>query len=122
MTTSKRPRKRVTKPGRKGISAEITAAVAAALDKPLKEVFKSFGAPVAAASIAQVHRASIATAYGERAVAVKVLRPQVERRFKGPGASGGGGAAQRFVTGISSGGWSSLWLQITYPDKFAGCW
>ena len=33
MTTSKRPRKRVTKPGRKGISAEITAAVAAALDK-----------------------------------------------------------------------------------------
>jgi ribosome-associated protein len=33
MTTSKRPRKRVTKPARKGISAEITAAIAAALDK-----------------------------------------------------------------------------------------
>ena len=33
MTTSKRPRKRVTKPARKGISAEITAAIAAAFDK-----------------------------------------------------------------------------------------
>jgi ubiquinone biosynthesis protein len=56
--------------------------VAAALDKPLREVFKSFGPPVAAASIAQVHRATIATAEGERAVAVKVLRPSIERRFK----------------------------------------
>jgi ribosome-associated protein len=33
MTTTKRPRKRVTKPARKGISAEIKAAIAAALDK-----------------------------------------------------------------------------------------
>lgn len=28
----------------------------------------------------------------------------------------------RFVTGHSSGGWSSLWLQITYPETFGGCW
>src|SRR5262249_55007376 len=28
----------------------------------------------------------------------------------------------RFVTGHSSGGWSSLWLQITYPDYFGGTW
>jgi pimeloyl-ACP methyl ester carboxylesterase len=28
----------------------------------------------------------------------------------------------RFVTGHSSGGWSSLWLQITYPDTFGGVW
>lgn len=28
----------------------------------------------------------------------------------------------RFVTGHSSGGWSSLWLQVTYPDTFGGCW
>jgi len=32
------------------------------------------------------------------------------------------GPSQRFVTGISSGGWSSLWLQVTYPEHFAGCW
>jgi len=37
MTTSKRPRKRVTKPARKGISAEITAAIAAALDKKAEQ-------------------------------------------------------------------------------------
>jgi S-formylglutathione hydrolase FrmB len=28
----------------------------------------------------------------------------------------------RFITGHSSGGWSSLWLQVTYPDVFGGVW
>jgi hypothetical protein len=28
----------------------------------------------------------------------------------------------RLLTGHSSGGWSSLWLQVTYPDFFAGTW
>jgi S-formylglutathione hydrolase FrmB len=28
----------------------------------------------------------------------------------------------RFLTGHSSGGWSSLWLQVTYPDVFGGVW
>ncbi len=28
----------------------------------------------------------------------------------------------RFLTGHSSGGWSSLWLQTTYPDFFGGVW
>jgi len=28
----------------------------------------------------------------------------------------------RFVTGHSSGGWSSLWLQVNYPDVFGGVW
>jgi hypothetical protein len=28
----------------------------------------------------------------------------------------------RFVTGHSSGGWSSLWLQVAYPDVFGGVW
>lgn len=28
----------------------------------------------------------------------------------------------RLLTGHSSGGWSSLWLQITYPDIFGGVW
>lgn len=30
--------------------------------------------------------------------------------------------AARFLTGHSSGGWSTLWLQITYPDFFGGTW
>lgn len=28
----------------------------------------------------------------------------------------------RFVTGHSSGGWSSLWLQVNYPAVFGGVW
>ncbi|MCS6776919.1 MAG: alpha/beta hydrolase-fold protein [Chloroherpetonaceae bacterium] len=45
------------------------------------------------------------------------LIPVIEKRFRGVGRPEG-----RFVTGHSSGGWSSLWLQITYPDFFGGCW
>jgi Putative esterase len=28
----------------------------------------------------------------------------------------------RFLTGHSSGGWSSLWLQVAYPETFGGTW
>jgi ubiquinone biosynthesis protein len=62
--------------------AEAERAVEAALGKPLSTVFALFGPAVAAASIAQVHRATVAGACGPRAVAVKVLRPGIERRFK----------------------------------------
>ena len=58
---------------------QAEAAVAAALGRPLKDVFPVFGPAVAAASIAQVHRAELADG---RVVAVKVLRPGVEQRFK----------------------------------------
>jgi ubiquinone biosynthesis protein len=61
---------------------EAEATVAAGLGKPLLQCFASFGPAVAAASIAQVHKAEIATADGRRAVAVKVLRPGIERRFR----------------------------------------
>ena len=62
---------------------EAERAVEAALDKPLRQVFASFGSAVAAASIAQVHLAAVATTAGRRSVAVKVLRPGIEHRFKG---------------------------------------
>src|SRR5208282_4757535 len=61
---------------------EAEAAVAASFGRPVSALFSSFGPPVAAASIAQVHRAEIATATGTRAVAVKVLRPGIEHRFR----------------------------------------
>jgi ubiquinone biosynthesis protein len=48
--------------------------------RPLDELFSEFGPPVAAASIAQVHPA-VERATG-RKVAVKVLRPGIERNFK----------------------------------------
>ncbi len=47
----------------------------------IETVFLEFGEPVAAASIAQVHRGLVATPEGPRAVAVKVLRAGVEKRF-----------------------------------------
>lgn len=37
-------------------------------------------------------------------------------------AYGGAGPEHRYVTGISSGGWACLWLQVAYPEAFAGCW
>ena len=60
---------------------EAEAVVVASFGRPVGAMFAHFGAPVAAASIAQVHRAEVATASGSRAVAVKVLRPGIERRF-----------------------------------------
>jgi ubiquinone biosynthesis protein len=66
--------------------AEAERAVAAALGKPLAEAFATFGPAVAAASIAQVHRAEVradaANPNALRPVAVKVLRPDIERRFR----------------------------------------
>ncbi len=62
---------------------EAEAAVAASFGRPLEQIFVSFGPAVAAASIAQVHRAEVAAAGGPRVVAVKVLRPGIEGRFHG---------------------------------------
>jgi ubiquinone biosynthesis protein len=60
--------------------AEAERTVETALGEPLRQLFSTFGPPVAAASIAQVHRATLADS--GKAVAVKVLRPGVERRFQ----------------------------------------
>ena len=62
--------------------AQAEAVVADAFDKPVTQVFASFGEPVAAASIAQVHRAEIEKDGIRRTVAVKVLRPNVGGRFR----------------------------------------
>lgn len=45
---------------------------------------------------------------------VTELIPALEKKFRGSG--------KRATTGHSSGGWSSLWLQVAYPDTFSGCW
>ncbi len=61
--------------------AVAVATVEAAFGSKIGDVFVEFGDAVAAASIAQVHRARVRTDEGERDVAVKLLRPGVERRF-----------------------------------------
>lgn len=43
------------------------------------------------------------------------LMPALEKEF-------GGDPGRRVVTGHSSGGWSSLWLQVSYPEVFRGVW
>jgi ubiquinone biosynthesis protein len=69
--------------------AEAERIIAEAFNRPLAATFAVFGPPVAAASIAQVHRAEIAPlplsqagAAARQAVAVKVLRPGIEHRCK----------------------------------------
>ena len=53
--------------------------------------------------------------YGE--ALIKELIPAVERKVNGPKSASG-----RLLKGHSSGGWSSLWLQVRYPDMFGGVW
>jgi len=43
--------------------------------------------------------------------------PAFEKKYSAPST-----ASSRFLTGHSSGGWSSLWLQVTYPELFGGTW
>jgi ubiquinone biosynthesis protein len=63
--------------------AEARQAVEEALGAPIDTLFAEFGPPVAAASIAQVHKASIRKPDSTlEAVAVKVLRPGIEQRFR----------------------------------------
>lgn len=59
---------------------EAREAVLAELGQPVDALFSEFSEPVAAASIAQVHRAKLADT-GE-AVAVKILRPKIEQAFR----------------------------------------
>ena len=54
--------------------------VAEELEVPVNEIFSDFSDAVAAASIAQVHRARLSDTGAE--VAVKVLRPGIERAFR----------------------------------------
>jgi ubiquinone biosynthesis protein len=62
--------------------SEAEAVVVGAFDKPLTAIYASFGPAVAAASIAQVHKAEVDIDSARKPVAVKILRPHVERRFK----------------------------------------
>ncbi len=43
--------------------------------------------------------------------------PQLDQQYRTVAAP-----TARFLTGHSSGGWSTLWLQTTYPESFGGTW
>lgn len=59
---------------------EAKAEVERELGQPVDQIFSFFSEPVAAASIAQVHRATLAENGDD--VAVKVLRPGIEKAFR----------------------------------------
>ncbi len=59
---------------------QARAEIARAFGKPVEALFSSFGAALAAASIAQVHRAQTSDTPPVR-VAVKILRPDVRAQF-----------------------------------------
>jgi ubiquinone biosynthesis protein len=61
--------------------AEARDAVERALGGKLEDHFIDFGPAVAAASIAQVHKAYVMEGGVKKAVAVKILRPDIEKRF-----------------------------------------
>ncbi len=47
----------------------------------------------------------------------KEFIPYLEKQFRMDARASG-----RFLTGHSSGGWSTLWVMITHPDFFGGTW
>ncbi|MDX2118496.1 MAG: alpha/beta hydrolase-fold protein [Planctomycetota bacterium] len=51
------------------------------------------------------------------AALVKELIPAIEAKYRLHAD-----AAHRLLRGHSSGGWSTIWLAITYPDVFGACW
>jgi ubiquinone biosynthesis protein len=61
--------------------AESVRMIEGALGRRIDELFLDFSEPIAAASIAQVHKARIRTPEGEETVAVKVVRPGVREGF-----------------------------------------
>jgi hypothetical protein len=48
---------------------------------------------------------------------IEEFLPEFDRRFRSVSRP-----SARFLTGHSSGGWSSLWVQVTYPEHFGGTW
>jgi len=44
------------------------------------------------------------------------LLPHIDKTY------GGAGAEHRYITGVSSGGWTAAWAIVTYPEAYAEAW
>lgn len=63
-------------------AAAAKANIEGSLGRSVSDLYREFGDPIAAASIAQVHPAMVDTPKGPRKMAVKVIRPGVRQRFQ----------------------------------------
>lgn len=77
--------------------AEAAAEIERAFGKPVDQLFTGFSEPIAAASIAQVHRATMTDG---KQVAVKVLRPRIEPQVTAEFRAFG--RAAKFLQGLSA--------------------
>ncbi len=93
-------------------SADAYAAMAAGRTPPMIWVFLDYSGPWGANEFADsVNNGPWGKAFAEE------LIPDLERHYRMDARPNG-----RFLTGHSSGGWASLWLQTRYPKEFGGTW
>lgn len=103
--------------GRTLAYARISALMAAAdmaegVSPPMIWVFLDHSGPTGTHEFAD----SANTGPWGKALTEEVI-PALESRYAMDAKPGG-----RFLTGHSSGGWSTLWLQVRYPKLFGGSW
>ncbi|MBS0332918.1 MAG: enterochelin esterase, partial [Proteobacteria bacterium] len=93
-------------------ASDAYAAMAAGRTPPMIWVFLVHSGPSGTTEFAD----SVNNGPWGRALAEELI-PHLERRWRMDARPTG-----RFLTGHSSGGWASLWLQIRYPKLFGGTW
>jgi hypothetical protein len=93
-------------------AGDAYGAMAAGRTPPMIWVFLDYSGPWGASEFADsVNNGPWGRAFAEELV------PDLERHYRMDARPNG-----RFLTGHSSGGWASLWLQTHYPKAFGGTW
>jgi hypothetical protein len=93
-------------------AADIYGAMAAGRTPPMIWVVLDHSGPTGTTEYAD----SVNNGPWGKALAEELI-PDLERHYRMDGRPNG-----RFLTGHSSGGWASLWLQVRYPKLFGGTW
>lgn len=95
-----------------GYAAGVYAATAEAKMPPMIWVFLDQSTPAGTHEFAD----SVNNGPWGKALTEELI-PSLESRYRMDAAPTG-----RFLTGHSSGGWATLWLQVRYPKVFGGTW
>lgn len=95
-----------------GRAADIYAAMAAGRTPPMIWVILDHSGPTGTSEFAD----SVNNGPWDKALTQELI-PDLERHYRMDGRMAG-----RFLTGHSSGGWASLWLQTRHAKLFGGTW